>query len=437
MIILAKETVPVSIQTADLEGIAAAAIQVMRAILTSAQAAKVRSLTVHHINECADLDNSPCEKVCINTPGSYICSCPEGYYGDGRKDSKGCIPSNKEFPVIKLSLEQGEIFFSEKMKTLTKPDVFLFGSLMPSENTPLEPVFGFGLLSLLVGMTWLYFSIKKRKLIKLKEKFFHHNGGFLLKQQISSNEGGIESTKIFTAEELEKATNNYADDRILGRGGYGTVYKGILPDKQVVAIKKSRIMDESQIERFINELLLGCCLEAEVPLLVYEYVSNGTLFHHIHNTAEAAGALAYLHSAASKPIIYRDVKSANILLDEYYTAKISDFGASRLVPAGSNSSHNTGSRDTGIFGSRILPYKPLLTGKKPISTERSQEQKNLATYFIMTMKKNRWFQILELRVVREGTLEQLQAAAELVKRCLHFNGEDRPTMKEVAMELEG
>lgn len=333
-----------------------------------------------------------------------------------------------------------------------------------------------------MGITWLYFSLKKRKLIKLREKFFQQNGGLLLKQQISSsNDGGVESTKVFTAEELEKATNNYADDRILGRGGYGTVYKGILDDKRVVAIKKSRIMDESQIEQFINEVviltqvnhrnvvkLLGCCLETEVPLLVYEYVSNGNLFHHIpinsanswlsldnrlRIAAEAAGALSYLHSAASKPIIHRDVKSANILLDEYYTAKISDFGASRLVPLDQtqvttlvqgtlgyldpeyfHTSQLTEKSDVYSFG---VVLAELLTGKKPISMDRSQEERNLATYFIMSMKENRLFQVLEPRVVREGALEQLQAIAELVKRCLQLSSEDRPTMKEVSMELEG
>ncbi|KAK6118268.1 hypothetical protein DH2020_048054 [Rehmannia glutinosa] len=320
--------------------------------------------------------------------------------------------------------------------------------------------------------------------MKLRVKFFQQNGGLLLKQQISSIEGSnsMDSTKIFTAEELEKATDNYADERILGRGGYGTVYKGILPDKRIVAIKRSRMMDESQIEQFINEVviltqvnhrnvvkLLGCCLESEVPLLVYEYVSNGTLYEHIHNrgamttwlswdnrlriASEVAGALSYLHSAATIPVIHRDVKSANILLDEYYTAKISDFGASRLISLDQTEvttlvQGTLGYLDPEYFHTSLLTEKSdvysfgvvlaeLLTGKKPIDMERSQEQRNLTTYFIMYMKENKLFQILEPRVVREGSLEQLQAVAELIKRCLCLNSEDRPTMKEVAMELEG
>ncbi|CAA2967364.1 Serine threonine kinase [Olea europaea subsp. europaea] len=157
----------------------------------------------------------------------------------------------------------------------------------PGNITNLKSCLGFGFLTLIIGVTWLYFGIQKRKLLKLREKFFQQNGGLLLKQQLSSNEGGMESAKIFSAEELQHTTNNYAEDHILGRGGYGIVYKGILSDKRIVAIKKSRIMDQDQIEQFINEViiltqvnhrnvvkLLGCCLETEVPLLVYEHVSN-------------------------------------------------------------------------------------------------------------------------------------------------------------------
>ncbi|KAF7145348.1 hypothetical protein RHSIM_Rhsim04G0080000 [Rhododendron simsii] len=337
----------------------------------------------------------------------------------------------------------------------------------------------FGFVLLLIGVTGMYSCINRRKLIKLREQFFQQNGGLLMQQKTSSIDGtSADSSKFCTAEELKKATNNYADDRIIGRGGYGVVYKGILSDQRVVAIKKSKVMDGNLVEQFIHELLivtqvnhrnvvklLGCCFESEVPELVYEYIPNGTLFEHIHKTlsrltlehrlriaAEAAGALSYLHSAASIPIIHRDVKSTNILLDANYMAKMADFGASRLVPLDQTQvttlvQGTLGYLDPEYFQTGQLNEKSnvysfgvvlaeLLTGKMPICLERSQEEWNLVAYFLVSMKKNRLYQILEPQVVKEGTLEQLQAIAELVKSCLYVKSEERPTMKEVAMELE-
>ncbi|XP_060176398.1 putative wall-associated receptor kinase-like 16 [Lycium barbarum] len=398
------------------------------------------------IDECADPSTNSCEKNCTNTPGSYICSCPNGYTGDGKKDGHGCIAPSSEFPWIKFSIGTGV-----------------------------------GFISLVAVITWLYFSIKKRKLIKLRDKLFQQNGGLLLKHRISTNEGGVKATKIFTAEELKKATNNYANEKILGRGGNGIVYRGVLRDTRIVAIKKSRTVDENQIEQFINEVLIltqinhrnvvklfGCCLEDEVPLLVYEYVSEGTLYEHIHNqrgggwltwqnrlriAAEIATTLAYLHSFASMPIIHRDVKSANILLDSVYTAKVADFGASRLIPL--DQTHvatlvlgTSGYLDPEYFRTSQLTEKSdvysfgvvlaeLLTGLKPIIRDRDEEDKNLGDYFVLSMNKNSLFHIIDHRVLREGNLEQLQKMAELVKNCLQPHGEDRPTMKEVAIEIEG
>ncbi|KAL1819131.1 hypothetical protein ACET3Z_014000 [Daucus carota] len=340
---------------------------------------------------------------------------------------------------------------------------------------------GFCCLLVIIGMNWVYCIIRQRKHSQLREKFFEQNGGLLLRQQSTSESGNVESTKHFTYEELKKATNNYAADRIVGEGGYGIVYKGILPDQRIVAVKRSRVLDTSQIDQFINEVvilaqvnhrnvvkLLGCCLECEVPLLVYEFISNGTLFHHVHSiagglpwlsldnrlriAAESSGALAYLHSAASMPIMHRDVKLANILLDDNHVSKISDFGASRLVPMDQTKvitlvQGTLGYLDPEYFHTGELTDKSdvysfgvvlaeLLTGRKPICMENSVEEKNLATYFITSLKENRLFQVLDRRVVREGTLDQLHNAAQLVKRCLNLNGEERPTMKEVTMEIE-
>ena len=224
----------------------------------------------------------------------------------------------------------------------------------------------------------MYKFIKRRREIKLKQKFFKRNGGLLLQQQSSSNEGNTEKTKLFTSMELEMATDNFNTNRILGQGGQGTVYKGMLTDGRIAAVKKSKLVDESNIEQFINEVviltqinhrnvvkLFGCCLETEVPLLVYEFIPNGTLYQYIHEieefsitwemrlriAVEVSSALSYLHSTTSIPIYHRDIKSANILLDDKFRAKVSDFGASRSVTI--DQTHLT-TRVQGTFGGKVF-----------------------------------------------------------------------------------
>ncbi|PPD77720.1 hypothetical protein GOBAR_DD25353 [Gossypium barbadense] len=285
--------------------------------------------------------------------------------------------------------------------------------------------------------------------------------------------------------EMEKATDYYNENRVLGQGGQGTVYKGMLIDGSIVAIKKSKMVegkkfDEKKVEQFINEViilsqinhrnvvkLLGCCLEAEVPLLVYEFIPNGTLYDLIHNqneelpltwemclriAIEIASALFYLHSAASAPIYHRDIKSSNILLDGKYRAKVSDFGTSKTValeqthlttrvqgtfgymdPEYFQSSQFTEKSDVYSFGVVLIE---LLTGQKPISAEQSEPVRSLVSYFLDSMQENSLFNILDPMVVKDGPEREIIVVALLAKRCLNLNGKKRPTMKQVAMELE-
>ncbi|KAJ9554261.1 hypothetical protein OSB04_018306 [Centaurea solstitialis] len=399
-----------------------------------------------NINEC---ERGVCKHDCVDNDGGYECRCPKGFSGGDKKDGTGCIPDKLLVTQIVLGTFAAAVF-------------------------------------LLIFVAWLYLGLKKRKLIMLKEKFFRQNGGIMLQQRISG-EGSShhDQAKVFTVEELQRATNNYDETRIIGKGGYGTVYKGVLSDKRTVAIKKSKLVDqtESQIEQFVNEVvilsqinhrnvvkLIGCCLETEIPLLVYEFISNGTLSDHIHNESRSlaftwdirlkiatgtAGALSYLHSAASVPIIHRDIKPTNILVDDDYVAKIADFGASKLIPMDQTelatmvqgtlgyldpeylqTNQLTDKSDVYSFGVLLVE---LLSGKKALSFDRPENERNLAMYFLSSLKEGRVFEVVsEHLLLNEGIIpSEIINVSRLAERCLHVKGDERPTMKEVAMELEG
>ncbi|XP_008225628.1 PREDICTED: wall-associated receptor kinase 2-like [Prunus mume] len=282
----------------------------------------------------------------------------------------------------------------------------------------------------------------------------------------------------FTEEEVKEATKEK-----VGEGGYGIVYKGLL-DKKPVAIKKSKFSPPitrpvTATEPFVNELivlsqinhknvvrLVGCCFETRTPILVYEFIALGTLYDHIHRrnkkglslakrlkiAAEAADALTYLHDSISPPIIHGDVKTTNILVDENYTAKVSDFGASRLVPEDENQistlvqgtqgyldpqylQSNTFTDKSDVYSFGVV-LAELLTSRKAVSLEKPEEERNLANAFVFKVESSLWDEILDQELV-EGHLKTAELAADLAKRCLRVKGEERPPMKEVAAELQG
>ncbi|CAN1126245.1 Wall-associated receptor kinase-like 9 [Linum perenne] len=346
---------------------------------------------------------------------------------------------------------------------------------------------GFGLLFPITCL-WLLFKASRRwKKRKRKEKFFKRNGGLLLQKQLACGEANVEKMiKMFSSRELEKATDHYNINRLLGQGSQGTVYKGMLGDGRIVAVKKSKLVQdhEGKLKQFINEVvilsqishrnvvkLLGCCLETQVPLLVYEFIPNGTLFHYLHDrrpveqqliltwkarlriATEVAGALSYLHSAASTPVYHRDIKSTNILLDGECRAKIADFGISRTInidqthlttkvqgtfgyldPEYYQSSQFTEKSDVYSFGVVLVE---LLTRKRAVSCSiESGEVRSLVGRFIVEMERNHVLEMIDRELKMEAKTEEILIVAELAKKCLRLTGKERPSMKQVTTALE-
>ncbi|WVZ53755.1 hypothetical protein U9M48_004656 [Paspalum notatum var. saurae] len=398
------------------------------------------------IDECSNITMA-CFGDCKNLPGRFSCTCRLGTFGNPF-EPHGCVSLAT---VLSRFIRKNKIALSAAS----------------------GPV----LLLLVLGLMLIPRKIEKHRTRVLKQKHFKQNRGQLLQNLMSQN-ADIAERMIIPLDELAKATNNFDKARELGGGGHGTVYKGILLDLRVVAIKKSKITVQTEIDEFINEVailsqvnhknvvkLFGCCLETEVPLLVYEFISNGTLYDHLHVegprslswddrlriATEIASALAYLHLAVSIPIIHRDIKSSNILLDDTLTSKVSDFGASRYIPVDKTGlttrvqgtigyldpmyfymGRLTDKSDIYSFGVILVE---LLTRTKPFSYV-STEGDGLAAHFASLFAQKNLTNIIDPQILEEGGKE-IEEVAALATSCINLRGEERPTMRQVEHTLQG
>ncbi|KAL1816862.1 hypothetical protein ACET3Z_019436 [Daucus carota] len=289
----------------------------------------------------------------------------------------------------------------------------------------------------------------------------------------------IDGVKDFTYAEMALATDNFSSSSQVGQGGYGKVYKGILADGTVVAIKRAQEGSLQGEKEFLNEIellsrlhhrnlvsLLGYCDEESEQMLIYEFMPNGTLRDHLSVTSKepmsfamrtrialgSAKGILYLHSEADPPIFHRDIKATNILLDSNYIAKVADFGLSRLAPVpdleGFVPAHvstvvkgTPGYLDPEYFLTHKLTDKSdvysfgvvlleLLTGMHPI-----MHGKNIVREVNNAFRSGMMFSVIDKRMGSYPS-ECVERFVNLALKCCQENTDSRPNMAEVVRELE-
>ena len=289
-------------------------------------------------------------------------------------------------------------------------------------------------------------------------------------------------SKQFPLQMLLKATNNFSKDNKIETRSSGSAYRAILSDGQEVAVKR-----KDNYHAFLCELktlsrlnhsnlirLLGYCKDRNVRILVYKYMKNGTLYDHLHElkstplmswatrikvALDAARGIEYLHVYAVPPIIHRNIKSSNILLDATWTAKVSDFSLSEEAPDDEKSHHwsddnypvvgTIGYMDPEYFVLQKLTTKidvysfgvvllEMLSGYKAVHYLENGERRTLVDFVVPYIVRHEIHRVLDPKVTPPTPfeMEALAYVGFLALVCVSLRGRDRPSMTEIVNSLK-
>ncbi|XP_022714632.1 cold-responsive protein kinase 1-like [Durio zibethinus] len=409
------------------------------------------NVTVYGVAQCVEtIDERGC-KACLDVAYANIQRCPPK--SDGRAVDTGCFLRYSDLP-----------FFGANHTIDIRP--FLKSGNTSKRNALIGGLVGGGVLLVLLILLLLWVKTSRNKKA--------------VPQGDAEGAPELQGPLSYTYKELSFATSNFSEQNKLGEGGFGEVYKGILKNGRVVAVKKLAISKSERVKaefdrevRLISNVhhrnlvrLVGCCSKGPELLLVYEFMANGSLDKHLFGEGQGclnwkqrfdiilgtAKGLAYLHEEFHACIIHRDIKPGNILLDRDFQPKIADFGLVRLLPADQT---HLSTKFAGTFGYTAPEYAihgqlsvkvdtysfgvvvlEIISGQKNTETSLDPTAEYLLKRAWRLYEDNMAMEIVDRRLdPDEYNVEDMKRIIEIGFLCTQSSAALRPTMSEVVALL--